>query len=42
VGDKRIKGYEGVKIKGENKHLYLKQIRKGSDLYRLMKNGQTS
>jgi hypothetical protein len=27
---KRIKGYAGLKIKGENKHQFIKQIRKGS------------
>jgi hypothetical protein len=32
IGDQRAKGYSGLKIKGENKHQYLKQIRRGSDL----------
>jgi hypothetical protein len=27
IGDQRAKGYSGLKIKGENKHQYLKQIR---------------
>jgi putative resolvase len=28
IGDQRAKGYSGLKIKGENKHQYLKQIRR--------------
>jgi len=30
IGDQRAKGYSALKIKGENLHLYLKQIRKQS------------
>jgi excisionase family DNA binding protein len=37
VGEKRIKGYAAVRIKGENKHQYLKQIRKGSETEKLLK-----
>ena len=36
TGARRFKGYAGVKIKGENKHQYLKQIRKGSQLEKQM------
>jgi hypothetical protein len=39
IGDQRAKGYSALKIKGEHFHLYLKQIRKGSDLHRLMNKG---
>ena len=37
IGDGRAKGYSGLKIKGEQFHQHLKQIRKGSALYELMK-----
>ena len=36
TGAKRFKGYAGVQIKGEHKHQYLKQIRKGSQLEKQM------
>jgi putative resolvase len=40
IGDSRAKGYSGLKIKGENKHQYLKQIRRGSEAERLLQQAQ--
>jgi excisionase family DNA binding protein len=37
IGDQRAKGYSALKIKGENKHQYLKQIRRGSQADKLLK-----
>lgn len=40
VGEKRIKGYAGVKIKDGNKHHYIQQIRRGSLLEQQMKTAK--
>ena len=42
VGEKEDKGYGGLRVKGETLHQYLKQIRRGSELYELMQAQKTS